>query len=240
MKEDRIYALPLDQVGSFEFDEQVVRVFPDMIQRSVPGYASILTMTAELAERYAQPATNVYDLGCSLGAAALLLRKRIPATCVVHAIDSSAAMVRRLRTLVAADDGWATIQVCEADLRSIAVEQASFAVLNFTLQFVSPHERPATLQNVYNGLVPGGALVLSEKVRFDDAGRQTLMTDLHHAFKRANGYSELEIAQKRTALEDTLIAETIETHLQRLDEVGFSQALLWFQCFQFVSILAIK
>ena len=237
MSEDRIYLMPLERVGDFTFDEQVVEVFPDMISRSVPGYASVLAMTAELAERYAISGTRIYDLSCSLGAASLLIQRRVPTSCQVHAIDSSRPMIARLRDLTA---GLSNVTLHEADIREVEIQQATFAVLNFTLQFIPLAERDTLLQATYRGLLDGGALVLSEKVHFDDPSKQTLMTELHHEFKRANGYTNLEIAQKRTALENTLVTETIQQHLQRLDKIGFRTVSLWFQCFNFVSILAVK
>ena len=229
--------MPLERVGDFTFDEQVVEVFPDMISRSVPGYASVLAMTAELAERYAISGTRIYDLGCSLGAASLLIQRRVPTSCQVHAIDSSRPMIARLRDLTS---GLSNVTLHEADIREVEIQQATFAVLNFTLQFIPLAERDTLLQATYRGLLDGGALVLSEKVHFDDPSKQTLMTELHHEFKRANGYTNLEIAQKRTALENTLVTETIQQHLQRLDKIGFRTVSLWFQCFKFVSILAVK
>ena len=89
-------------------------------------------------------------------------------------------------------------------------------------------------------MLPGGALVLSEKIAFEDNKEAKLNEDLHLAFKKANGYSELEIAQKRSAIENVLIPETLATHLDRLKQAGFSQAQVWFQCMNFVSIIAIK
>ena len=242
MNEDRIYSMPLKHVGDFEFDDQVADVFPDMIARSVPGYASVLAMTGELAEKYAIGHTNIYDLGCSLGAATFLVRPRVPANCRIHAIDSSEAMVSRLDGLLAQPDqaGGCDVIVQEADIREVEIEKASFAILNFTLQFIPPEERSDLLGKVCDGMLQGGALVLSEKVHFADEAQQHLMTDLHHAFKRANGYSDLEIAQKRTALEKTLLTETLETHVERLRSAGFASASAWFQCFNFVSILAVK
>jgi len=244
MAEDRIYSMPLKHVGSFTFDEMVVDVFPDMIARSVPGYASVLAMTAELAERFARPASRIYDLGCSLGASTVQMRSRVPADCELIAVDSSPAMINRLRQNLTKDETEKTdlcpVQLVESDIRKVEILNASFAVLNFTLQFIPVDERETLLRRIASGLAEGRALVLSEKVHFDDPDQQVLMTELHHDFKRAHGYSELEIAQKRTALEDTLITETIEQHEQRLREAGFSNVSLWFQCFNFVSILAVK
>ena len=237
---DRIYALPLDRVGDFTFDDDVADVFPDMIARSVPGYASVLSMTAELAQRYATPGSNVYDLGCSLGSSTILMRSKIPVDIPILAVDSSVAMVSRLRRLVNAKPELCHIRVIESDIRDVAISNASFVVLNYTLQFIDPTERDDLVQEIFHGMVSGGALVLSEKIRFDDPHTQRVMVDLHHNFKRAHGYSELEIAQKRTALEKTLIPESIEGHCDRLRSAGFATVCPWFQCFNFASILAVK
>lgn len=241
MSQDDIYALPLQNVGDFQFDRRVVDVFPDMISRSVPGYGSILSMIGELANQYAIDETNIYDLGCSLGAATRIISRRVSHSCTIHAVDSSAAMIDRLRELLLAESiEGCQVELHHADLAAIPIDRASFVVLNFTLQFVPAAERQLVLQAIFDGMLPGGALVLSEKISFDDPQEQLRLTELHHAFKRANGYSELEIAQKRTALEKMMIPETLDTHRNRLAEVGFSTVVPWFQCFNFTSILAVK
>ena len=134
----------------------------------------------------------------------------------------------------------ARVEVSERDVRDVDIKSASFAILNFTLQFIPIAERERLLSKIGSGLIDGGALVLSEKVHFDNLRTNELMEKLHHGFKRANGYSDLEIAQKRTALENTLLTETVEQHIDRLHDAGFSKVAPWFQCFNFVSILAVK
>lgn len=240
MEKDNIYSLPLERVGDFQFDEQVVQVFPDMISRSVPGYGSILSMIGELAQEYAKAETKIYDLGCSLGACSLIMRPRVPASCTIHAVDSSQAMIDALRGKLVTDSSLCVLEVECCDIREVDVQRASLSVLNFTLQFVPRAERQDLLQKIAHGTIPGGALVLSEKIAFSDPKQQNLLTELHHSFKRANGYSELEVAQKRAALEKTLLPETLDCHLDRLRSVGFRLATCWFQCFNFVSILAVK
>ena len=214
-----------------------------MISRSVPGYGSVLAMTGELAERYAKPGTNLYDLGCSLGTTSLIIRDRVPVDCTIHAIDSSAAMLAKLNQNLSrqsVDPPSASICPALADVRDVVYSNASFVVLNFTLQFIPVGDRKELLESIYRGLNPHGAVVLSEKIHFADPRQDALMVELHHEFKRANGYSDLEIAQKRAALEDTLVTETLDVHLQRLRACSFSRVGVWFQCFNFVSILAIK
>ena len=128
----------------------------------------------------------------------------------------------------------------EGDVAEMAFAPCSMAVLNFTLQFIAPQKRDALIQRLAEATVPGGILVLSEKIRFADPHLQELNTQLHHEFKRANGYSDMEIAQKRSALEQVLIPETLDSHRQRLKGAGFASIDVWFQCFNFASLVAIK
>ncbi|WP_143735722.1 carboxy-S-adenosyl-L-methionine synthase CmoA [Microbulbifer mangrovi] len=240
-KKDDIFSKPLGEVAGFSFDQSVVEVFPDMIQRSVPGYTTIVAMIGTLAERYAQAGSRCYDLGSSLCAATLAMRHRIPAAdCEIIAVDNSPAMIERARTVLAADSAQIPVHLVCDDLQNVEVENASVVVLNFTLQFIPTSEREEILQKIYDGLRPGGVLILSEKVAFSDNDHQELMIDLHHSFKAANGYSALEIAQKRSALENVLIPETLFDHRTRLKSVGFSSVDVWFQCFNFASLIAIK
>ncbi|MFN9719474.1 MAG: carboxy-S-adenosyl-L-methionine synthase CmoA [Planctomycetota bacterium] len=240
-QKDNIFALPRQKVGDFEFDDQVVQVFPDMIARSVPGYASILSMIEQLAERFVRPGSHIWDLGCSLGAATRLIRRRVSDDCIIHAVDNSEAMIRRLRELLdESSDVGCTVELHQADIREIRLTPTDFVVLNLTLQFVPPADRDQIMTDVADAILPGGALLLSEKLCFSDQAQQDLLTDLHHDFKRAHGYSDLEIAQKRTAIENRLIPETLEAHCDRLRRAGFTTVAPWFQCFNFASILAIK
>ena len=238
---DAIYAKPHEQIVDFEFNEAVARVFPDMIRRSVPGYSTLITMLGLLAQEYAQSGSNIYDLGCSLGAASLSMRRRIPHhDCHIVAVDNSAAMVTQCQDNIADDISPIGVDVLCADIRELKFERASVIVLNFTLQFLPPEQRQKLLEEIYTGLLPGGILVLSEKIVFDVADEAELLDRLHLTFKKANGYSELEISQKRSALENVLIPESIPQHHQRLKTIGFKQSSTWFQCFNFASILAIK
>ena len=218
---DSIYSQPLDSITNFSFDKKVVQVFPDMIQRSVPGYGTIIAMTGVLAERYAQAHSHCYDLGSSLGASTLSMRQQLDGRdCKIIAVDNSAAMQQQCQQIIDQDTANTPVELVEANIQDVDIENASVVVLNFTLQFISKDEREALLQKIYNGMLDGGILVLSEKFCFDDPHLQELNTDLHHSFKRANGYSDMEISQKRTALEKVLLPETMVTHQQRLKTVG--------------------
>lgn len=238
---DSIYASPVGEISAFKFDETVANVFPDMIQRSVPGYSAIISAIGLLAGRFAREHSLCYDLGCSLGAATLSMRHQIKAeNCRIIAVDNSQVMVTRFQEALQKDQATLAVDVLCEDIRHIGIENASVVVLNFTLQFIPLEDRLELLQKIYQGLLPGGILILSEKLKFDDDRQQELQTQMHHAFKKAQGYSDLEISQKRTALENVLIPETFIQHQNRLRQVGFSSAEVWFQYFNFASIIALK
>ncbi len=238
---DLIYANPVNQTGPFKFDDTVAKVFPDMIIRSVPGYNTIISAIGLLAEKFVQPGSTCYDLGCSLGAATLSMRHHINETdSKIIAVDNSQAMLQRCEELIINDSSPIDVELVESDIRDVNIEYASVVVINFTLQFIPINDRQALINKIYQGLLPGGILILSEKLTFNDPKQQSLQTEMHHLFKKANGYSELEISQKRTALEDVLIPETLEQHQQRLSTAGFNSAEVWFQYFNFASLLALK
>lgn len=238
---DTLFSAPIEKLGDFTFDEAVAEVFPDMIQRSVPGYSNIITAIGMLASRFVQDHSNVYDLGCSRGAGILAIRRNIAERKAhIIGVDNSEPMVERCRHHLNAYHSTVPVDILCEDIRQIEITNASMVVLNFTLQFLPPNDRLQLLEKIYHGLNPNGVLVVSEKFRFENPVIDELLVDLHHNFKRANGYSELEVSQKRTSLENVMLTDSIDTHKSRLKQVGFNTVELWFQCFNFGSMIAIK
>ena len=240
MSRDKIYDTD-QQRADFSFDDRVVAVFPDMIQRSVPGYRAIIDHLPAIARHYVCADSHCYDLGCSLGASTLAIDAGIQAdNCQIIAVDNSSSMIEQCQQLLNKAPTQHPIELVCSDLQDVAIRNASLSVFNFTLQFIPIEQRQTVIDAVYDGTVNGGALVLSEKICFPGSEQQSAMTDIHHTFKSINGYSDLEISQKRSALENVLLPETIESHRQRLLQAGFRQVWVWFQCFNFCSILAVK
>jgi len=126
-----------------------------------------------------------------------------------------------------------------SDITQMEFKTASVVIMNFTLQFIPINERLKLLKQIRSSMVPGGLLILSEKLTMPDAEMNQLMVELHHDFKRSQGYSDLEIAQKRDTIDNVLIPETAEAHRTRLAEAGFSRSSIWFQCLNFASFIAI-
>lgn len=233
-RRDTLFAELVAEPSTFSFNDAVVDVFPDMIQRSVPGYGTVVKMSGILSEQYAQEGTHIYDLGCSLGESIRSVEGALNGRdCHLVGVDNSPAMISKAQQM---DSG---IKWRLADVTTLPLERSSVVIMNFTLQFIPIEQRLSLLTKIREAMVPGGLLILSEKLMLPDPAMDALMIDLHHDFKRSQGYTDLEIAQKRDAIENVLIPETAETHTQRLQEAGFSRSSIWFQCLNFASFIAI-
>lgn len=242
-RRDHIYAdAGAPEPDAFRFDARVASVFQDMIERSVPGYAAILEGTQAWARRYAVPGSTCYDLGCSLGAStlAMLAGARDSGSLRVLAIDASPPMLERCRDNVARAFPHANVEYVCADIRDVAFEHASLVCMNFTLQFLPVRDRAPLFTRLQRALSPAGALILSEKLCSADEREAEDFQRAHETFKLQRGYSQLEVARKRAALEHVLLPETLSVHEARLRACGFSRLRLWFRCFQFCSLLVTR
>lgn len=240
-KKDQIYASQLDKVQDFVFDAKVADVFEDMINRSVPGYTAIYKMLPIIASRYIQAATNVYDLGCSLGEATLTIADlELKEDVKIIAVDNSQAMIYKLKKRLLENELTTPVKTICKDISQLEMKKASFVILNYTLQFIGPEKRDEIIDNIYSGMVEGGALLLSEKIKYQDKEQEEDMRRQHEEFKRNNDYSDLEISQKRESLENVLIRDTHEEHLQRLSKAGFKKTTILAEYLNFTSYIAVK
>jgi len=227
-------------VEPFTFDEHVVEVFDDMLERSVPLYRQSLLRQAQLTRYFHRTQSRVYDLGCSNGNFGMTLRREMgEEPFAMTAVDNSAPMLATYRQRLE-EVGETRIQLVESDIRRLDFDPACVIIVNLTLQFVPQADRLSLLQRVHDALLPGGILLLSEKVIHPNPAMNQLQQDFYFGFKSENGYSRLEISQKREALENVLVPETIESHYERLARCGFSSLDVWMKWFNFASIIARK
>jgi len=237
---DQIFEKEFESVKEFAFDQQVTNVFADMIKRSVPGYDSILKSIAMFCMQYATKDSNIYDLGCSLGAVAITAAKAThDSNCKIIAVDTSLPMLEKCKNIIKSENLEKKIFTLNQDVVSLKIENASVVVSNFTLQFIPKELREKIINKIYTGLNPGGVFILSEKFKGDDEN-DAFLIEHYHAYKKINGYSNKEIQGKRKALKDVLVPDSIEEIEKRLKLMGFKKVIKWFQCFNFVSYIAIK
>jgi tRNA (cmo5U34)-methyltransferase len=241
MSKDELYKQPLQNIEDFSFDKAVSDAFDDMVDRSVPGYRTLIANIGPIATHFLRPNTTCDDLGCSHGAASLSIFNCLKDDSIaIHAIDNSSAMVEQCKKLVLQAGANACINTQLADINDTDIQNASVVVLNLTLQFLPLDQRHKLLEKIITGMNSGGACILTEKIIFKNDYTENLLQQLHNNFKSANQYSQLEISQKRKAIEKVLIRESLADHQQRLIDVGFSNVTAWFQCLNFVSLIAVK
>lgn len=235
---DKIFSNNTDLVD-FVFDKKVADVFDDMVKRSVPGYQTMLEMIGLVVKVYAKDNSYFYDLGASTGATSLALGlHNTHQNNKIIAVDNAIEMALKCKKNLT--NKLSNFEIVCSDINDIKIENASIVVLNLTMQFIDLEKRQSIIDNIFNGLNDDGVLVISEKIHFNDDKKQKETTKLHLDFKRANGYSELEISQKRQLIENVLVTDSKETHLSRLENAGFSERVCHFQCLNFASFLAVK
>jgi tRNA (cmo5U34)-methyltransferase len=241
MPKDTLYQDRRAKIAPFAFTAEVAGVFNDMLVRSIPAYDDLIRRQVQLCQRFLQPGSRLYDLGCSHGNLGLQLLKRQPVVpFAIWAVDNAPAMLERFRARLVGHSEAQRVNLICADVMDIVLQRASVVAVNFTLQFLPFEARNRLIKRVYEGLLPGGVLLFSEKIVHPDKALAHLQAEFHHRFKAENGYSELEISQKREALENVLVSDTIEAHEERLARAGFRRWDIWQKWFNFTSWIAFK
>jgi tRNA (cmo5U34)-methyltransferase len=229
-------------IHDFKFDQSVADVFDDMLERSIPFYAELQRMTAELARRFAQPGTAIVDLGCSTANTLLTLAGEIPDPSIrLVGIDSSRPMLDKARAKLEAAGVLGRCDLREADLDGdFKLDAASVVVMNWTLQFVRPLRRDGVVRKIHDNLVDGGCLIVLEKVLGEESLLNRLYIDLYYDFKKRNRYSETEIARKRESLENVLIPYRVEENVEMLARNGFAIHDVFFRWYHWAGFLGVK
>jgi tRNA (cmo5U34)-methyltransferase len=241
METDRVFAEKKETTRPFEFNEEVAKVFDDMLVRSVPLYQESIKRQSQLALEFYQAGSRIYDLGCSHGNLGQMILDRFRTRRFsMVAVDSSLPMIKKYKTRLEVMPDASAIKLVCGFLEDILIQNASVVLINLTLQFLKPEKREDLITRIYQGMNPGGILLLTEKTIHPVPRMDALQIQAYKAFKLENGYSELEISQKREALEKVLLPDSLEIHRQRLLNAGFSIVETWLQWFNFASILAIK
>ena len=235
---DRLFSEINPKTGEFSFDENVARVFDDMISRSIPLYADVQRSIPVLAELLDHDPIRVVDLGCSTGTSLIHLARTLPQRKLeLVGIDNSQAMLTKCSEKLTALNLAGEIQTYLSDIASFEFDSASIVLMNYTLQFIDRAARPAVLEKIHDSIRPGGFLLVSEKVIHDQPAMDDALVELYFEFKRRQGYSELEISRKRDALENVLVPLTVDENIQMFADAGFKRVevlLKWFNFATFV------
>jgi tRNA (cmo5U34)-methyltransferase len=241
MAKDKLFSKKRTVVQDFNFGHATALVFDDMLQRSVPFYAETQRMMAEIAADYAQPGTCVVDLGCSTGTTLMTLDHYLPPDIPFVGVDYSEEMLGKAREKLGKHGVKREVEFVCRDLNQGApVHNASVVILNLTLQFVRPLYRQNVIRQIADGLHKDGCLLLVEKVLSADSNINRFFIKYYYDFKQRNGYSQMEISQKREALENVLIPYQVEEDVELLKKNGFPSVDIFFKWYNFCGFLAHK
>ncbi|MET0394370.1 MAG: carboxy-S-adenosyl-L-methionine synthase CmoA [Chitinophagaceae bacterium] len=241
MGKDEVFKDEIEQASDFKFGANVANVFDDMVNRSVPFYGEIQRMMAEMAANHAREGSYVYDLGCSTGTTMIGMNTMVNQDIRFIGVDDSQEMLDKCkRKLIEVGFSRPYELRCTDMSQGIQINNASVVVLCLTLQFVRPIYREQVLKNIYDGLNPGGVLILVEKILAEESDFNRDFIEYYYNYKRRNQYSEMEIAQKREALENVLIPYKLSEDISLLRDRGFINCEVFFKWYNFAGIIAVK
>jgi tRNA (cmo5U34)-methyltransferase len=224
MGKDEVFKEEIEKVSDFKFGAGVAKVFDDMVNRSVPYYGEIQRMMAELAADHAKEGSLVYDLGCSTGTTMIGMDTMVDNKIKFIGVDDSPEMLDKCKSKLMELGFSRDYDLTIADLnQGVEIKNASVVVLCLTLQFVRPIYREKLLDDIYKGLNPGGYFI-----------------KYYYNYKRRNNYSEMEISQKREALENVLIPYKLSENITMLRDRGFTHCEVFLKWYNFAGMIAIK
>ena len=231
---DRLFHKPLPSITPFSFNKDTVRVFDDMVRRSVPFYEEILRMCAEISHHFYQKSTYIYDLGCSTGNLIRLLQAQFSGEEFLYkGIDSSSEMLIKARSRF---KGCSNILFEEATIEDLQIKNSSIVIANYIFQFIHVKKRESVIEHIYRCLPRKGVFMISEKIDT----KKKIFKDFHHGFKKRKGYSEIEISQKREALDQSLVSLSLQKNIEMLEQAGFQDIVVFFKWYNFASLLGQK
>ena len=233
---DKVFNKPIEKM--FEFDDAVASVFDDMLSRSVPFYDEVRGLIVSLILAEQRDGMKVLDLGSSTAKLLLDLHNNMEKKLCLKGLDNSRAMIDRAEQK--AEAFGADIELELADMLTYNYSDEDVVVANYTLQFIRPMQRSRLVQSIYDGMNDDGLFIFSEKVIFENKLLDKQMIDIYYAYKKRQGYSEYEIAQKREALENVLIPFTIKENIEICMRAGFKQVDTVFQWANFVTFVTKK
>lgn len=244
-KQDKVFAQEITNIRPFEFNENVAHVFDDMAERSIPFYKEVQKMVTTLSLTYFQEGTVIYDLGSSTATTLSLISQGMKDHKIENyrmiGIDSSSAMCKEAEMKLDSVHGdRKKISIQEGDLFDLPIENASVVIMNYTLQFIDPLKREKLIRHIYKGLCHNGILLVSDKMLQSNTDTSRIFIENYYEMKRANGYSDLEISQKREALENVLIPYSVKEEVTLFRHCGFEAVDMFFSWYNFSSFICMK
>lgn len=227
--------------GKWEFNQDVVDVFEDMLSRSIPGLEDMRNTINLIIKSVIPLGGSILDIGCSDGQQlASLQAMEAPAMQLkLFGVDNSREMIQKAVERCGPSVKFLHHDMCEGKPRFSNGPIKYDVILSIlTLQFIPVELRPEILFYIRNAIRSGGRFIFVEKVTFSDYENQTLMTKVYHDIKRENGYTTDQIKTKNISLRNVLVSKTIEDNTKMLHDAGFDHVTTFWQNTAFVGWVA--
>ncbi len=249
----------------WEFDADVAAKFDDMLGRSIPGYLQMRELVYDLGKCFINDDNcNIIDLGASRGESASAfidspefaqanyylsevsepmldqMRERWGGQQNIHPVSFDLRRNHRDIAAAIADPYRHMVHGGVAPLLPYTKHPTTLVQAILTLIFVPINFRQSIIQGVYDGLAPGGAFIMVEKVLGNTARTQDMLVDSYHEYKNRHGYSWESIERKRAALEGVQVPVRSEENLAMLRSAGFRHVEIFWRHLNFEATIAIK
>ena len=223
--------------ANWKFNGSIVEHFEEHVSKSVPLYTEGHELITKLSDYFIKDDSICYELGSSTGTLTHKLAKAHDfREAKFVGIEIEADMVKKANELYVGDN---LSFICD-DMTTVNLEKADLIVSYYTIQFIHPKLRQELITKIYERLNWGGAFILYEKVRANDARFQDIISNLYMEYKLDRGYSEKEIIAKAKSLKGVLEPFSTQGNIDMLKRAGFVDILSVQKYMNFEGFLVIK
>jgi tRNA (cmo5U34)-methyltransferase len=223
--------------ANWKFNGSMVEHFEEHVKKSVPLYLEGHQLITKLSDYFVKDDSICYELGSSAGTLTHKLAQH-------HAfrgakfigIEIEEDMVEKAKELYSAPN---LSFICD-DMNTVELQKADLIVSYYTIQFIHPKLRQQLIDKIYNTLNWGGAFIMYEKVRANDARFQDIISNLYMEYKLDQGYTPKEIIAKAKSLKGVLEPFSTEGNIDMLKRAGFVDILSVQKYMNFEGFLVIK
>lgn len=221
--------------GKWEFDQEVTRCFDNMLERSIPEYENMRDLVTRMACHYARIGTGIIDVGCSNGNAIAPLVRKFGGDLEYLLLDTSKPMLEECKKRLG------NLDIRHWDItKGLPNFNASVILSILTLQFTPIEYRQKIIKSIYEQLLPGGALILVEKVLGNTEDIDAIFVEEYYAIKSENAYTKDQIETKRKSLEGVLVPITAKWNESMIKDAGFRKLDCFWRYLNFAGWVAIK
>jgi tRNA (cmo5U34)-methyltransferase len=225
------------KTGAWSFGGKVPNKFESHIAKSVPLYLEGHQIIVRLSDYFLKEESVCYDIGCSTGN---LLNKISQHTnkkkIKLYGIEKEKSMYKYASSKIKEKN----IKFINKDFRSIATKKSDLIISYYTLQFINPSIRQNILTKIFKTLNWGGAFIMFEKIRGNDARFDNMLNSLYLDFKEDNKLSVKDILLKSKSLRGVLEPFSDSGNLGLIKRAGFKDVQTIMQSLCFKGYLCIK